>query len=217
MRRFRIPLFLAFAVWACASLFLTSCNGSDADRPVFRDSSDVGACRLPGSTVYDARTRVYTLTGAGSNMWNGQDAFHFAWTEVKGDFTLSAAVEFVGEGINPHRKMGLIVRQSLDPGSRYADAAVHGDGLTSLQYREVTDGPTAEAVSPKSSSNRLVLERQGDRILIRTSNYATPAGVDAEIRMPLPRRCYVGLFVCSHEDEALETALFSDVVLHVKK
>src|SRR5436309_987559 len=76
-----------------------------------------------------------TLPGAGATMWAQRDEFHFAWRKMKGDFILQARVELVGQGVEPHRKAGWIVRTSLDPDSAYADALVHGDGLTSLQYR----------------------------------------------------------------------------------
>ena len=37
-----------------------------------------------------------------------------------------------------------MIRQSLDPDSAYADAALHGDGLTSLQFRPTAGGETLE-------------------------------------------------------------------------
>jgi hypothetical protein len=42
---------------------------------------------------------------------------------LEGDFILQARVEFVGTGVDPHRKAGLIVRSTLDDDSPYADAA----------------------------------------------------------------------------------------------
>jgi hypothetical protein len=61
---------------------------------------------------------------------------------LSGDFTLTADVKFIGTGGNPHRKACLLVRQSLKPGSVYADVALHGSGLTALQYRDMPDGTT---------------------------------------------------------------------------
>ena len=77
-------------------------------------------------------------------MWFTNDALHFAWARVSGDFDLSAAIEWLGSGGNAHRKACLIARQNLDPDSPYVDVAVHGDGLISLQYRDRPGGLTRE-------------------------------------------------------------------------
>ena len=91
-------------------------------------------------------------------MWFTNDAFHFVWKEMSGDFMLTADVKFIGTGGNPHRKACLLIRQSLKPGSVYADVALHGSGLTSLQYRDTPDGLTHEIQSnisaPGADANR---------------------------------------------------------------
>ena len=49
-------------------------------------------------------------------MWAQRDEFHFAWKRLRGDFILQARVELLGPGVDPHRKLGLIARSSLDAG-----------------------------------------------------------------------------------------------------
>ena len=56
----------------------------------------------------------------------------------------TADVRFIGTGAVAHRKAALMIRQSLKPDSAYADAALHGDGLTSLQYRPAAAAATLE-------------------------------------------------------------------------
>ena len=58
--------------------------------------------------------------------------------------TLAADVSFLGAGTDPHRKACLMIRQSLDADSAYVDVALHGDGLTSLQFREAKGAATHE-------------------------------------------------------------------------
>src|SRR5260370_1120283 len=98
--------------------------------------ADVGKPARAGSVAYDAGTRTYLVTGGGKNMWGREDAFHFVWKRMSGDVALAADVRWPGPGKEPHRKACLIIRQSLAADSAYADAALHGDGLTSLQCRE---------------------------------------------------------------------------------
>ena len=43
-----------------------------------------------------------------------------------------------------------MIRQSLEADSPYVDAVVHGDGLTSLQYRKVQGRPDGgDSVAPQ--------------------------------------------------------------------
>ncbi|HEY2555995.1 MAG TPA: hypothetical protein VGI08_02730, partial [Diaminobutyricibacter sp.] len=99
----------------------------------FEDHQDIGPVRVAGDASFDGER--YTVTGSGYNMWFDRDEFHFLWKRVEGDIALEATVEFAAAGVDPHRKACLVIRQALEPDAAYADFALHGDGLTSLQYR----------------------------------------------------------------------------------
>ncbi len=189
-------------------LLLASCAGND----IFTQSTDIGSVSIPGSHTYDKASDCYTLTGAGANLWERTDACYFVWKEVEGDFCISGNVSFEGEGVNPHRKIGFMVRESLDKDARYGDIAIHGDGLTSLQYRAQKGGLTLEETSAKTSigPTDICLIREGDRISVRTGDGTAE---DAAIKLDLGGKCYVGLFICSHEEEVSETAYFRNVTL----
>src|SRR5260370_29191035 len=111
---------------------------------IFEGHGDVGTVLHEGSVEYDGAKRSYTIAGSGENMWFASDAFQFAWKKMSGDVTLTADISFLGKGANEHRKAGLMIRQSLDADSPYADAALHGSGLTSLQYRAAEGTVTHE-------------------------------------------------------------------------
>ena len=118
---------------------------------LFENQQDIGKVKIPGSVSYDAEDQEYLIEGAGENIWFEQDQFHFLWKSVQGDFILRAKVSFIGEGVDPHRKLGLMVRNSFDSGSAHVNAAVHGDGLSSLQYRMKKGAITKEVVSESKS------------------------------------------------------------------
>ena len=183
---------------------------------IFEGQSDVGTVLHPGSAHFDSAKGDYTISGCGENMWFKTDAFHFVWKKVSGDLTLTADISFVGVGKNPHRKVCLLVRQSLDPDSPYADVAVHGVGLTSLQYRDEKGETTREIQSNVTAPHRVRLEKHGDYVTISVSDAEGrlhPSGGSAKI--PLQGSFYVGLGVCSHEKDVTETAVFSNVDLKV--
>jgi lysophospholipase L1-like esterase len=102
---------------------------------LFDGETDVGKVSHPGSTSYDAERQQYSVSGSGANMWFDHDDFHFVWRRMKGNFILTARARFTGKGVEPHRKLGWIVRSSLTTNSPHVTAAVHGDGLTALQFR----------------------------------------------------------------------------------
>ena len=184
----------------------------DGGLGLFEAHGDVGAVGKPGAVVYDAKAGTYTVTGGGENMWFATDAFHFAWKKASGDVTLAADVRFVGTGGNAHRKAALLIRQGLEPDAAYADAVVHGDGLTSIQYREERGGPTREIQARVRGPRRLRIEKEGDYVSLSVAAEGEPlgsAGGSFKIRFAEP--FLVGLGVCAHDDAVSETAVFSNV------
>ncbi|HET9707505.1 MAG TPA: hypothetical protein VFP39_04305, partial [Gemmatimonadales bacterium] len=164
----------------------------------FDQTTDVGSPAIPGSTVYDASQQTYTLTGAGTNMWAARDEYHFAYRKLSGNFILRAHVKFPGQGVEPHRKLGWIVRSSLDPSATYADVAVHGNGLTSLQYRREQGGQTYQLPSMVSAPDVVQLERNGKMFIMSVARYGEPFRRTELSELDLGNDVYVGLFVCSH-------------------
>ena len=128
-----------------------------------------------------------------------KDAFHFAWTKAEGDLTLAADVSFVGPGKNPHRKACLMIRQSLDADAAYVDVAVHGDGLTSLQFREAKGAATHEVQANVSAPARVAARTSRQIRAARTSAERTRncKFSGAAVRIAFDEPFYVGLGVCS--------------------
>jgi Tol biopolymer transport system component len=177
---------------------------------LFEGHGDVGNPLRPGSVSYNTKTQEYTMAGAGVNMWNNMDQFHFLWKKIKGDFIISATIRFIGKGIAEHRKIGIIARDQLTAGSRYADACVHGDGLGSLQFRNSDAAETEELKLSSFYPTDIELQRTGDTLTFSAAvfgeNYKS---VSKEIQ--LNEEVYAGLFICSHNGTVMEKAVFSNV------
>lgn len=191
-------------------------SSKDAAAPVglFEGHGDVGDVLHAGWVEYDVAQRSYTIAGSGENMWFAADGFQFVWKRVSGDVTLTADVSFVGKGVNEHRKAVLMVRQTLDADSAYADLALHGSGLTSLQYREEAGAGTHEIQANVSAPRRLRIEKRGAYFTMSL------AGADGEshlaggsTRITLKEPFYVGIGVCSHDKDVVERAVFANVEL----
>jgi len=180
---------------------------------IFDETGDVGTVRQAGAVVFDAGTGAYSVTGGGANIWGSEDAFRFVYRKLTGDASLTAGLRWKGEGQNPHRKAGWMIRQSLEAGSPYADAVVHGDGLISLQYRRVPGGPTEEIQAPVRAPATIRLERHADVFSLSLSRDGKTYQPVGSVSVALTDPAYAGLVVCSHDDSTTETAVFSNVDL----
>lgn len=179
---------------------------------IFAGQQDVGTILHPGSAAYDAATGTYTLTGSGDNIWWAEDDFHYVWKKVSGDFSLSADPSLLGAGGDAHRKAVLMIRQTLDANSVAVDLAVHGDGLTSLQWRLVTGDNMHEVQANVKSPRTVRVEKHGDyfyAFVTGADGAVGPSGESTGVVLTGP--FYVGIGVCAHNKDAMQRAAFSNV------
>ena len=205
----KVIRFLALAgPWIHATLAL----GAPSELGVFSDHADIGSGTKPGSVNFDPAKGEYLVVGSGENMWFTNDAMHYVWKPMSGDLALAADIRWIGTNGNPHRKACLVIRQTLDPDSAYVDAAQHGDGLTSIQYRETRGGPTREIQSNVTAPGRLRLEKRGDYASLSVAAAGeTLKLAGGSFRIQFKEPYYVGLAVCAHDNSVLEKAVFSNV------
>lgn len=177
---------------------------------LFDGHLDIGSTKQAGGLEYEAATGQYRIFGAGSNIWGRSDAFHFAWKSIQGDFILRARLAFEGEGTDPHRKIGWMVRESLRPDAAHMSGALHGDGLTSLQWRPESAAETSEITAPLQAPDIIQLERRGNRFTLSAAKDGEP-WVTVQKELDLDSELMAGLFVCSHSAEVTEFARFWNV------
>ncbi len=189
------------------------CTALAAGVGIFDSDGPVGDTPKKGSVEYNAATGEYRVTGGGANIWAATDAFHFVWKRLSGDVTLTADVQFSGAGAAAHRKAVLMVRQGLEPDAPYADVALHGDGLTSLQFRPTEGAITQEIRSPVTAPLRIRIERRGEQFTMYAGKPGEELKTTGTAIVALKDPVYVGLGVCSHNADNLETAVFSNVKL----
>ncbi len=177
---------------------------------MFDHHEDIGGPKIKGSVMYDKNDQTYTVSGGGVNMWATSDQFHFLWKKIKGDFMITATVRFIGKGTDPHRKIGIIAREKLTADSKYADACVHGDGLTSLQFRNADAGQTEQIVVPSFHPTDIELQRVGNTFTFSAATFGENYKSVAK-EITLNDEVYAGIFICSHNGDVMEKAVFSNV------
>lgn len=214
----RSTLRLASSCWmaACAALAVLAIRGGPvvSTQPslgYFEAAGDVGSPAIAGTTTYNPAAQTYTLSAGGTNMWGERDEFQFVWRRMTGDFILRAHATFLGTGVDPHRKLGWIVRSALDAGSPYVDATVHADGTAALQYRRTPGAITEEIKSDVKDADVIQLERRGRTYIVSFARFGEPFRSVELAEIDLGEDVHVGLFLCSHNPQVTERAVFSNV------
>jgi dipeptidyl aminopeptidase/acylaminoacyl peptidase len=177
----------------------------------FDGHGDVGSPKIAGSATYNAVSQEFALAAGGVNMWAQRDEFHFVWKRMTGDFILQARVELLGKGVEPHRKAGWMVRPSQEADAPYVDAVVHGDGLTSLQFRRTRGAVTEQKESTLKAPDVIQLERKGGAYIFSAAKYGDPFTVVEVADVVLGDEVLVGLVLCAHNPDVTERAVFRDV------
>jgi len=180
----------------------------------FTNSGDVGDPARKGTTAFDASKGQYRLTGSGANIWAKQDQFQYLWREMPGNFSVTATMEFLGKG-EDHRKAGIMIRQTLDTDSPYADIVIHGNGMPGIQWRSAKGEDTNAFDLPFDgpAKYKLKLVRNGVRIAVSIARDSADLKEVARTEVTFRNPVLVGLLVCSHKADAADTVIFSDVAI----
>lgn len=207
IHNYAIPIFLSLVIGLSGSFS----QYENHNLGIFENTLDIGDVKHEGSAAYYPETGEYRLSGSGENMWYDNDEFRYLWATVQGDFILRAELEFVGEGVDPHRKIGWTVRNTLSPGSAMVTAAVHGDGLTSLQYRKTAGSETLESVSSDSLPNVVELSRIDGTFIMKTATKGDPFTVVEVADLELKNEVFAGIYISAHNEDVVENAVFRNV------
>jgi hypothetical protein len=180
-----------------------------------------GQAAAQGSVSYDAASGTYTVVGAGTDIWGTADQFTYAYKALEGDGSIVARVTSIGPGSNTWAKAGVMIRQSLTPGSTHAsmDLSANTDGSASngysFQRRLAADGSSTSdnGVAPAIVPPYWVkIERTGDVFSASISPDGetwTVYGTPQTIVMTDP--VFIGLCVTSHAAGQERTMTFDSV------
>ena len=166
--------------------------------------SDVGSPKIAGSASYNEPSQTYRIIGSGRNIWFGQDSFAFLSKKMNGDFILQTQVRFLGEGHEPHRKAGLMIRSSTATNSPVIACTVHGDGLTAFQYRTAAGANMKEIKLTIKAPDVLQLEKKGNTYTMSVAHFGEVYFTQKLDSIDLGTDLIAGLYVCAH------TTLFSE-------
>jgi hypothetical protein len=186
--------------------------------PGFQGCS-MGEGPLSGSVLFSATGGEIILRGSGRDLWVEVDECYFLNQPVTGDFQAMVQALSRPTGANERAEAGLMVRETLEPGSRYAFLNLTAGQETLLKSRFAANGfrvmpvrPHVPLKLPHPEGTRLRLTRRGDRISAETSQDGgksyQPAEESVVFDPPLAKTVSVGLAICSHNSSRLSEARF---------
>ncbi len=158
------------------------------------------------------------MNGIGADVWGTSDQFRFAYKSLTGNGSIVARVNSIYNS-NAWAKAGVMIRQTVEPGSIHAFMALTPGGSgggngASFQRRIATAGDSANTDSTVvlAAPYWVKIDRTGDKFSV----YTSPDGVawtqlGDTLTIAMPSSVLIGLAVCSH-DAAITTGVeFSNV------
>ncbi|HKX62467.1 MAG TPA: lamin tail domain-containing protein, partial [Verrucomicrobiae bacterium] len=175
-------------------------------------AADIGNPTLPGSTV--PVSGGVDVTGAGTDIFGTTDQFQFSYESDArvGDFDVRVRVAGLN-GADVWSKAGLMARETLTGGSRYAGVfSTPNIGGTYFQYRLNTSGGTTNiGGAPSSYPNTwLRLKRAGNVFSGYISMDGNAWSTLGSFTIPMANSAYIGLAVTSRDSTKTATAQFRE-------
>jgi hypothetical protein len=179
--------------------------------PAGWQSRDIGTTGQAGSASY--ANGVFTVHGAGADVWGTADAFQFTYRSLEGDGSITARVESI-TGTQAWTKVGVMFRASTSPGAAHAFMLVStGKGLA-FQRRPANGGSSVHTSGGSGTAPRWVrLSRAGSRVSAYQSSDGSAWTLVASDTIALPATALVGLAVSSHSSSSLATGTIDRVTV----
>ena len=157
---------------------------------------------------------AFTVSGSGNDIWNAADALRFAYKKLSGNGSITARVDSQ-TNTNAWAKAGVMIRETLDPGSMHAAVVVTPSNGVSFPYRTATAGASLQTnVGGLAAPCWVRLTRTGNVFKAEYSmDGKTWTQVGTDTTIPMEATAYVGLAVTSHDAMKISTAEFANVTI----
>lgn len=173
-------------------------------------SADIGNVGRAGRTMYSGGkySSLWVLEGAGGDIFNNADAFHFHHHPLVGDGSMVVTVSSISD-THQWAKAGLMIRESTAPGSRHVYIGLTPSGVVEFLRREVEGGSTTPVAFPAGIGNTFKVARVGNVFTV----YCQYSGSDSwtqmgQVTMDLKPDVLIGFAVTSHNPSVLNKAYF---------
>lgn len=195
---------------ASGSFTTLACDINCDPLPTRWSTQDIGDIGVPGSACYNSATGVFELKGSGTDIWDTEDQFRFAYKTLVGNGEIKARALDL-DATNPWNKAGIMIRESLDPASRHVFIALTSGNGVAFQRRITTGG-----YSDNGNTANTFTAPQWLKITINGTIYTayrsadglvwTQVGPAVDAGFGNGQPVYAGLAITSHDNATLSTA-----------
>jgi regulation of enolase protein 1 (concanavalin A-like superfamily) len=177
--------------------------------PEGQSSADIGRPDVRGGVTYSAGT--YTINAGGDDIWDTADQFHYVYQRVTGDVDIVARVRSISSA-HGWSKAGVMIRETLAPGSRHGIALTSAGKGHAFQRRTETDGLSSHTSAGSGAPPVWVrLVRTGNYFeAFRSADGTTWKSMGTDV-IPMGETAYVGLAATSHNVLRATTAVIDSV------
>jgi hypothetical protein len=158
---------------------------------------------------------TYTMTGSGADIWAQSDEFHYAFKTLSGVGSITARVESVSD-TDSWAKAGVMIRETLDAGSRHAMMVVTPGSGVSYQRRIDTSGNSIDDTTGGITPPYWVkIERSlaGAFSAYSSANGSTWQQLGVSDNIQMGANVYIGLAVTAHNASETCQAVFTNVTI----
>jgi regulation of enolase protein 1 (concanavalin A-like superfamily) len=169
---------------------------------------------IPASVgSFRAAGPIYMMSAGGADIWGTADQFHFAYKQLSSVESITAKVVSVSN-TDAWAKAGVMIRETLDAGSKHAMVVVTPSSGVSFQVRStIGTGSEQVAVAGVKAPQWVRLTRSGNTFTGEYSANGTSWQTVSSVTMPMLTDVYVGLCLTSHNASATCTSNFSNVTI----
>lgn len=158
---------------------------------------DIGNPCAPGNAVMSNGS--ITITAGGDDIYNNQDQFHMVYKQWTGDGQIIAKIVDWNDS-EPWAKIGVMMRESVDPGSKHVSMGIlPGDGGSSVWYKPETNGLASQITLYDGIKAPYWIRLT--RVVNKFTGYISPDGKTwkqvGAITIPMNKALLVGLCVSS--------------------
>lgn len=173
--------------------------------------ADIGAVAIAGDAQFNSG--AFTVSASGADIWGTADAFHFVYRQLTGDGSIQARVASVQQA-DRWSKAGVMIRETLNPGSAHAFMLVSAAKGVALQWRPTNGGSSLSAAGSLAAPPRWVrLVRSGNTVTGYESLNGSAWTMVSSQTIAMGATVYVGLAATSHNASASTTAVLNNVTM----
>jgi hypothetical protein len=178
--------------------------------PGLWSSTDIGDTGLPGNVLLNGNDGVWSIQGAGADIWGTADSFQFVHTSRAGNISEEQQIVRMDD-TGPFAKAGLMFRSDLSDNAAHVILDVKPDGGVEFMARLF---PGADTIFVGGANAGfpvwLTMQRHDSTVTGKILHNNGTVTIVGTVEIALPDSIEFGLVVTSHDQGRLNTGVMNN-------